>query len=1061
MKRKLLNFIVLSLLCISSAFAQNTTIKGKVTGKGDGLPIPGVSVKIKGKTTGAQTDGNGAYAIGPVTPTDVIVFSAIGYTTTEQTVGTKTVINASLSEDAQSLSEVVINVAYGTAKKESITGSVAQISKKELELRPLTNVNSALSGASAGVMSSAGSGQPGASGSIRIRGFGSINASNTPLYVVDGAPYDGDLSNLNVNDIQDISILKDASASALYGSRAANGVVIVTTVKGRKGNDQLGVNITQGVSSRGVSEYDRVNAAQYYPLAWQAYKNNLVYPQSGKGMSDADARAKASSSIKGALGYNPFNVADGAIVGTDGLLNPNAKLLYDDFDWVEPLKRVGKRTDANINYSGASEKADYVMSLGYLDDKGYIQRSDYNRITGRVSVNANPLKWFKTGLNISGNLTKSNRASGMTLNSQGTTGGTSYNNVFYFARNIGPIYPVYMHDASGAFVTDSNGDKIYDQGALRPAGASSGRHVVQETLLNQDLTKINALSARTYGEITFLKDFKFTQKLNVDVSNYTANSYDNKIIGDGAPGGRASNSNSRTTSFTSTQVLNYNKTVEKSNFDVLLGHETYQYQYNYITGSRNGQVLDGNTELINFTTTSDLNAYKNLYNLESYFTRVNYNYDGKYFLNGSYRRDGSSKFSPESRWGNFFSVGASWLITAENFMKSTPWVDYLKLRTSYGSVGNDRLLDADGNDIYYNYKSYYNLNYNNNKEGGLALNTLATPDLKWETNYSTDIALEYGLFKNRLRGTFEVFDRKSSNLLFNVPLPVSNGVPTVARNIGSMYNKGIEIEIGGDIIKRKDFQWTANINWTTVKNRVTDLPDETPTIIDGVTKLEMGHSRYDFWLRKWRGVDPSDGVSLYVRDKNIPVGNPAQSRTIDGVDYTTNPNNAEYGYAGTAIPKFAGSITNTFTYKEFQFSFMVNYQVGGKVYDSAYAGLMGYSRYGGALHVDALNAWKNPGDITDVPRLDVGQSAFNNAASDRWLINASYLAFRSATLSYNLPKALIAKADLKNARVYVGGENLFLLSKRKGLDPSYSYNGTTSAGYSPTRTITLGLNVAF
>ncbi|RAJ34197.1 SusC/RagA family TonB-linked outer membrane protein [Pedobacter cryoconitis] len=1060
MKRKLLNFIVLSLLCLSSAFAQNITIKGKVTGKGDGLPIPGVSVKVKGKTTGAQTDGNGSYAVGPVTPTDVIVFSAIGYTTTEQTVGSKTVINVLLGEDAQSLSEVVINVAYGTAKKEAITGSVAQIGKKDLELRPLTNINSAISGASAGVMSSAGSGQPGASGSIRIRGFGSINASNVPLYVVDGAPYDGDLANLNVNDIQNISILKDASASALYGSRAANGVVIVTTIKGRKGNDQLGVNITQGVSSRGISEYDRVDAAQYYPLAWQAYKNNLQYPQSGKPLSDADARAKATASIKGALGYNPFNVADNAIVGVDGLLNPNAQLLYNDFDWAEPLRRVGKRTDANINYSGASEKSDYFLSLGYLDDKGYVERSDYNRITGRASINANPLTWFKTGLNVSGNLSKSNRASGQNVGTQGTTGSTGYNNIFYFARNMGPIYPVYMHDTSGAFILDKNGDRIFDQGANRPSGASSGRHVVQETLLNQDLAKTNMVSARAFGEISFLKDFKFTQKLNIDITNYNATSYENKLIGDGAPAGRAANSNSTTSSFTANQILNYNKAVGKNNFDFLAGHETYQYDYSYMTGSRNGQVLDGNTELINFTTTSELNAYKNIYHLESYFTQLNYNYDGKYFVNGSFRKDGSSKFGPKPRWGNFFSLGASWLITAEEFMKSTPWVNYLKLRTSYGSVGNDNLLDVDGNTIYYNYKSYYNLNYNNVKDGGLVLNTLETPALKWETNYSTDIALEYGLFNNRLRGTFEVFDRRSSNLLFNVPLPVSNGVGTIARNIGSMNNKGIEIEIGGDIIKNQNFKWDANINFTAVKNRMTKLPPESPTIVDGTKKLEVGHSRYDFWLKKWAGVDPADGVSLYVRDKSIK-SNPAENRTIDGQDYTINPTNAEFGYAGTAIPKYAGSITNTFSYKAFQFSFIMNYQVGGKVYDSAYAGLMTYSRYGGALHTDALNAWKNPGDITDVPRLDVGQSGFNNAASDRWLISASYLSFRSATFSYNLPKALIAKADLKSARVYLGGENLFLLSKRKGLDPSYSYNGTTSAGYSPTRTVTVGLNVAF
>jgi len=1061
MKRKLLNFLVLSLLCFSSAIAQNKTVNGKVTGKEDGLPIPGVSVKIKNTNITVQTNGDGDFSIGPVSSSNVIVFSAVGFVISEQPVGTRKSINVILNEDAKALDEVVINVAYGTAKKGAITGSVAQINKEALELRPLTNINNALSGASAGVMATSGSGQPGASGSIRIRGFGSINASNVPLYVVDGSPYDGDLSNLNVNDIQNISILKDASASALYGSRAANGVVIITTVKGKKGGDQLSANITQGISSRGIPEYERVNAYQYYPLSWQAYKNSLMYPQSGTGATEAVASQTASNAIKGLLGYNPFNVADNALVGTSGLLNPDAKLLYDDFDWIEPLKRVGKRTDANMNYSGASEKADYFISLGYLNDKGYVERSDYNRFTGRVNVNANPLKWFRTGLNVSGNISKSNQASGQTTNSQGTTGGTSYNNIFYFARNIGPIYPVYMHDATGALVLDAAGNKVYDIGALRPSGASNGRHVVQETLLNQDLYKRNTLSARTFGEISFLKDFKFTQRVSVDISNYDASSYDNKVVGDGAPGGRATISGSTTTSVTSTQVLNYNKSVEKNHFEFLAGHENYRYDYSYLIGSRNTQVLDGNTELANFTTTSNLNSYKNVYTLESYFTQLNYNYDGKYFINGSYRRDGSSKFSPEQRWGNFFSAGASWLVSEEDFIKNTPWVNYLKLRTSYGSVGNDRLLDADGYETYYNYKSYYNLNNNNASEGGLLLGTLATPNLRWETNYTTDIALEYGLFKNRLRGTLEVFDRRSSDLLFNVPLPISSGVATIAQNVGSMYNKGIEIEVGGDIVKSKNFTWATNINWTTVKNRITKMPEGQPTIVDGTKKLEVGHSRYDFWLRKYAGVDPSDGSALYVRDPNIAVGNAAQSRTINGVDYTTNSNNALYGYAGTAIPDFAGSISNTFTYKSFQFSFLMNYQVGGKIYDSAYASLMSYGSYGGALHVDALNAWKSPNDGASIPRLDVGSSTFLNAQSDRWLIDASYLTFRTATFAYNLPKALIAKADLKNAKIYVSGENLYLFSKRKGMDPTYSYTGVTSNAYTPTRTVSLGLNVTF
>lgn len=1060
MKKRLLHLFVLTLLCLSTAFAQNKNVKGKVIAAEDGLSIPGVSVRVKGTTLGAQTDSDGNFAIGPVTPSSVLIFSAIGYATVEQAVGQKTQINATLKEDSKALEEVVINVAYGTSKKEAITGAVAQIKKEDLELRPLTNVNNALSGASAGVVSSASSGQPGSSGEIRIRGFGSVNASNAPLYVVDGAPYDGDISNINMNDVQNISILKDASASALYGSRAANGVVIITTAKGKMGGDQLNFNLTQGISSRGLAEYDRVGAFDYYPLQFESFRNSLVYPLSGTPKTLEAANAQAAAGTFTNLAYNPFNVPDDQIIDGNGQMNPNARLKYDDFDWLEPLERVGKRTDMNMNYSGATEKSDYLISLGYLNDKGYIEKSDFSRFTGRVNVNANPLKWFKTGLNVSGNITESNVAGG--LGDNGATGSTSYANAFFFSRNIGPIYPVYAHDANtGAFVLDNKGNKIYDSMGPRPSGASAGRHSVQETDLNMRLNKRNSLSARTFGEISFLKDFKLTQKINVDIENSNRSSYENNIVGDGAPNGRASLTSFTKTSFTATQVLSYNKTVNDHGFDFIAGHETYKFSYDYLTGSKNSQVLEGNTELINFSTISALNSYKDKYHLESYFTQLNYNYQGKYFLNGSYRRDGSSKFAPESRWGNFFSVGASWLISQENFMKDVEWVNYLKLRSSYGSVGNDRLLDVNGGETYYNYNAYYDLNNNNAQEGGLLLKTLATPELKWETNYSTDIALEYSLFKNRLRGTFEVFNRQSGNLLFNVPNPVSNGVPIIAKNVGEMYNKGIEIEIGGDIVKTKNFKWDANINWTTVKNEITKMPAESPFIIDGRQRLAEGHSRYDFWLKKFAGVDPTDGSSLYVRDMALASARPADNRTIDGKEYTTNINNAEFGYNNSAIPDFAGSITNTFKYKAFQFSFMMNYQVGGKIYDQSYASLMSSGNYGAAFHTDIFNSWRSVGDVTDVPRLDVGSSANNNGQSDRWLIDASYLSVRSASLSYTLPKSFISKVDLKNARVYVSGENLHIFSKRKGLDPSYAYNGVSSNAYAPTRTISLGLNVSF
>jgi TonB-linked SusC/RagA family outer membrane protein len=1051
MNKRTLLFFFLGLMAFIHADAQNRKISGKVTGSDDGQPLAGVTVHIPGTQIGTQTDLQGNYTLSLPADSKTVIFTYIGYAESTVTLNSSLTINIKLSPDNKALSEVVV-VAYGTSKKEALTGSVATINKAALALRPVTNANNALQGAAPGIQLTAGSGQPGSTGSVRIRGIGSINASSEPLYVVDGAVYDLPIANLNPNDIDNISVLKDASASALYGSRAANGVVIITTIKGKKGADQLNLNLTQGVSSRGIPEYNRVNAFQYYPLAWQAYKNSLVYPASGTGISPAAAATTASAGIKGLLGYNPFNVANNTIVGTDGKINPNASLLYDDFDWYSPLKRTGLRTDANLNYNGASEKTDYFLSLGYLKDKGYIDKSDYNRFTGRLNLNAKPLSWFKTGLNLSGNITNSNQAN---------TGSAAYNNVFNFSRYMGSIYPVYTHDASGGFVLDPNGEKVYDLGANRPSGASPGRHVVEETLLNQNLYKRNVLSARTYGEISFLKDFKFTPSANVDVSNYDEGTYDNKVVGDGAPGGRATLSHSTTTSTTFNEILSYNKQFGKHTISAIAGHENYQYQYKYLTGSKNTQILDGNIELGNFTTISNLNSYTDIYRLESYFSQVNYSFDGKYFLNGGFRTDGSSKFSKQNRWGNFFSVGGAWLMSAEGFLNEVSWLNYLKLRTSYGSVGNDKLQDSNGDQTYYNYQSFYNLNNNNASEAGLLLSSLPTPGLKWETNYSTDIAVEYALFKNRLRGTFEVFDRRSSNLLFAVPLPVSTGVSTIAKNIGSMYNRGLEIQIAGDIIKHKDFKWDATLNWSTIKNRITKMPEESPTIVNGTNKLQVGHSRYDYWLRQWGGVDPSDGSSLYVRDKSIAVSNPAQNRTINGIDYTTNQNNALYGYSGSAIPNFFGSLNNNFTYKHFGLGFLVNYSVGGKVYDSNYQSLMSYGSYGGALHVDALKSWQNPGDITNVPRMDIGLSTSNNATSSRFLVNASYLSFRQATLSYMLPQSWISKIDVRNARIYASGENLGLISKRKGMDPSYSYTGVTENAYPSTRVITLGLNIGF
>lgn len=1054
--RKFLFFMMLSLLAYAhQTVAQTKTITGKVTDQESGVALPGVSVMVKGTSVGAATDMDGVYSVNVPAEGNTLVFRFIGYQMVERKIGETATINVALPVDNKQLEEVVV-VAYGTADKGSFTGSAAQIKSEKLEQRPVTNITNAVEGQAAGVQTAASSGQPGSGPAIRIRGIGSVSSSNSPLYVVDGVPYSGDIANLNVDDIANISILKDAASSALYGARAANGVVMVTTKKGRKDRNQINLKIAQGITSRAIPEYDRVNAKEYYPLIWEGYRNSLVNASKNPLTMD-QANQKASADLKKrVLGYNPFNVADDQIVLTDGTLNPDAQLLYgDDLDWFEPLTREGSRGDYGLNFSGGSDKNDYFVSLGYLNEKGFVVKSDYERVTGRVNINSQATDWFKTGLNISGTMTESNQAS------DGSS--TGYINPFFFARNIGPIYPVYAHDpVTGAYLLDEKGNKIYDHGdgsidglSRRGADGSAGRHIVQETLLNDNLFKRNVLSGRTYGEISFLKDFKFTTNLSVDISNYLAATYQNTVIGDGAPAGRASRTSTTTTSYTLNQLLNFSKTIDRHYVEALVGHENYDYTFNFLSGSRQEVVADGNTELINFTTTNNLTSLTHRYKTEGYFSRVNYTFDDRYTLSGSYRRDGSSRFNKDVRWGNFWSVGASWRLDKEAYLTMPEWVNMVKLRGSYGQVGNDALLTANGGDNYYAWQALYGLGYNNALEPGFLQESLASRDLVWESNNSFDVGLDFNIF-NRVNGSVEYFHRSSENLLFEVPLPLSSGLQSRNLNVGTMYNQGVEIHLAGDVIKNDAFSWNVDLNWTTYKNEITKLPPGQDEIIIGTKKLMAGRSIYDYWLRDWYGVDPATGAALYRADK----WDESSSFIINGDSVTTNINNARFHYAGTAIPDYAGGITNTFTYKNFALSALITYSVGGKVYDATYASLMDAATEGGALHKDALKRWQKPGDVTGVPRMDLGQGAnFNGGTSDRWLTDASFLNLRSVNLTYSLPSTLARKLHTSNARVYLTGENLGLLTARKGMNVNQSYSGVTSNAYTPARVVTLGLNV--
>lgn len=1048
-------------LALSQAHAQNRTVTGKITDTKDGSPLAGVSVSIKG-ATGTVSGVDGSFRITAPSASRNIEFSFIGFEKINMQIPASGVMAVSLQSEDAKLDEVVV-VAYGTQKKETLTGSVGQIKADAYTKRASTNVTAAIEGAIPGVVTSTANGQPGSGIAIRIRGFGSINASSDPLFVVDGVPYVGGTSNINADDVESTTVLKDAAATALYGSRGANGVVMITTKKGRKGRNGISVRVLQGIVTRGLPEYNRLDAKQYYPILWEAYRNSLIYPNTGTGISMDSANRVASgltnrTGIQGLLSYNPFNVPNNAIVGTDGKLNPNANLLYgDDLDWTKDLMRNGARKDYSINFNGGADKSDYFFSMGYLNESGYTLRSDFERFSARLNVNVQPLPWLKAGLNISGNHSISNTAS--------DGGSTNFVNPFFFSRNIGPIYPVFAHDmTTGAFLLDANGQKFWDLGNMgglrgvpnRPSGGFAGRHTLAETSLNEQNFRRTVVSARNYVDITFLKDFKFTNNLSVDFENQYNASYENTLVGDGAPAGRASREFGSTTGFVMSQILNYGKRFGNHRVDALGGHESFNQLEQGQRGFRQGQSLSGNTELNNFTIINAATSYLDRYRIESYFSRLNYDYQGKYFVSGSIRRDGNSRFASESRWGTFWSVGGGWNLDKENFLKNVSWLNVLKLRSSYGVVG---VADGIG---FYAYQGLYNFS-NNANEPGIVQSQVAflNRELTWETSKQFDIGLDFSILKNRITGSIEFYNRNSADLLFAVPQPLSSGALTINKNTATMYNRGIELQLTGDVVRSKDFVWNMNVNLSTVTNRITKMPESVPEFITGTKKYSVGSSIFDYWLRGYYGVDPTDGAALYVAQNTKPgptvrlINN--KSGSVDTV--TTAIANAKFDTQGTSIPDLYGSFTQSITFKQFTLSALFTFQLGGKTYDGLYQGLMSAGTYGAALHVDVLNRWQKSGDVTDVPRMDQGRVTDFNAQSSRWLIDASYLNIRTLNLSYNLPKSLVSKMKVNNGQFFVSVENVAFFSKRTGMNNQQAFSGVTSNAYPPARVFTAGFTL--
>ena len=1050
-------------LFVGIALAQ-TTVKGTVVTYEDNEPIIGASIQVVGATNiGTITDMNGQFTLEVPAGSKTLKITYVGMEPLEVAVSSKP-LRIQLRNDALNLDEVIV-VAYGTAKKSSFTGSASTVGSQSIEKRPITNVASALEGNATGIQVTSSTGQPGDSPSVRIRGFGSVNASNSPLYVVDGAIYNGSIGDLNPADIESMTVLKDAASTSLYGSSAGNGVILITTKKGKStAGTGVSLDIKQGWSNRAYKDYAKVGVRDYYPLQWQMLKNAYV----ATGKSEADACQLATSELGSTLrGYNIFKgVADDAIVGTDGKLNPSANQLKwgDDLDWEDAAFKTGYRQEYNLSYNTKTEKSDAYASIGYLKDNGYMIQTDFERYTGRVNYNVYPTKWFKSGLNIGVNRTISNYSTSTAGSS------SSYSNLTRFVRGMAPIYPIHKHDlATGAYL-DADGNPttdpskyVYDYDGDRLS--SPGRDAIAETELNTREFTRNAYTGRTYVTISPLDGLDITVNYSINNSDYRRKVYENPYVGDGTAGpGRLNITSSRSNTQTFNQLINYTKSFGDHHLEALLGHENYSYKYEYLYGMKTEETMKDLYEFGNFVNISSLSSYTDNYKKEGYFGRVNYDYANKYYLTVSYRHDGSSRFSKDNRWGNFWSFGASWRLSEENFLKNVKWIDNLKVRASYGETGNDAILDSDGDSDYYPYQTLYGMGYKNYNEAGAYFTIVANPDLKWETQISTDFAIEFGLF-DRLSGTIEYFRKASKDLLFDVSQPLSTGVPSVIQNVGKVTNSGVEISLDYKILKEKNYGLSVGANITFLKNELTKLPETMKDgYVTGSKKWLEGESMYEFWLRQWYGVDPETGDGLWIADPEKYEEGKATFLTRDGKQLTNDYSNAKFDFSGHSNPNMYGGFNLNAYYKGFDFAAVFSYQLGGKLLDYGYQDMMGTGSYGEAMSPDLLKAWQKPGDITDVPRIDATAAHNTNIStsySTRWLTSSDYLNLRSVTIGYQLPKQILNYVAVKSARLSFAAENLFMLKARQGLNPMAQYNGLVYNEYMPSRNFTFALNVSF
>jgi TonB-linked SusC/RagA family outer membrane protein len=1109
----------------------------------------------------------------------VLLISYIGYATQEISVGTQRTFRVVLQEDNLLLDEVVV-VAYGTAKKKDLTGAIATVDTKSITAQANSSISRALEGAVAGLQVSSVEGQPGLDMKIRVRGLGStIEASSYALVVIDGVPaqVDNVLATVNPNDIASVTVLKDAASTALYGSRGANGVVLITTKKGTSGKAKITLDTRWGLNTMTNNMANLVrDPAAIYEHMWllnyntYRYADNAPYQTTGYAFtstpkSHEEAALFASQHLfnysgnSGSLsrnglgnwllyefpGWNDpsnYEITDSGdsqsatmlnsfLVGTDGKLNPAAKLMYND-TYYDNLLTSRFRQEYNISASGGNDRVDYHVSLGFLNDPSYISISKFERYTGRAVINGKVTDWFKVGANVgyshrytSGQSARYSMGDNTNLYQNR---GDAHENIFAVVNRVLPIVQLYARDENGDYVLNADGSKktVAASGdsysPLGPTATGANSNNVAYRMENDKAEVLSRdLSARTYAEVKFLNDFTFTANLATDATFSQGNNYRNGVIGRAASyKGALYRQNGTYVNLNSQQLLNWNRDFGKHHADALVGHEFNQYTLESIRYSSTRELIAGYDAYANFVgryeggigyptpggSTSKLT-------MESYLTQANYIYDNKYYASASLRRDGSSKFKyADDRWGTFWSVGGGWRISGEEFMQSTTdWLNNLKVRASYGVIGNQN-----GIGTYGGYQTWtYGAVYNSRTDGtGVPASYTVSPGglvnehLTWENVHTTDLGVEFDLF-NRVHGTFDWYNRETVNAFYSNTLSIAAeayaGATSILMDNAKIRNRGIEVDLSVDLIRSKDLYWSVGLNGTHYNTILTKLPAGQGSDLFGGNKVDgnsytcylrgEGKPYYNIFMYKYEGVEPTSGLPLYRHtvtndnkglDENgvrIPEKEDLFPNNKTGdVIKTTNYNfvtAADRVEFGDALPDWIGGFNTTFRYKNFDLSAVLSYQIGGLYHhrEMIYYYESDFTRDAASpIAADLIgNTWTESNPNAKFP---IAVHNKNNAAAygisintndvgqttDLTLFGASYFSVKNITLGYRLPVGWAKRAGLTNLRVFASGDNIYMLSEYKGVDPRMSLTGGNDVSaftYPFLRTFNAGINIEF